>query len=236
MLSLLDGTKLGGIESFTLFENFNPSYSNSLARRGCHSTRIPSAEVSQAVAKASLRLKHLSAAFLVEANDFFNQVETDWAWHNLEWLSLTSALLVPEADPVAQDAMLIGAASAARKMPRLSALEIWTCAPDSAMVFKHQKETVWRSPELTWRATWAFVLRPLVLQAWDSFALQRNGQRHIVHEGLLLSRAGIKTHADAIKQLELARSVISPVSLRQIQLEHEFREGVGCQHAPSTNL
>jgi hypothetical protein len=91
---------------------------------GCDPIRIPTSDVSRAVANASLELEHLSASFMVDASYFFDAREPSWKWPNLTSLALTSRLLAPDESPIEIDNMLRAAAAAAMKMPNLETMEI----------------------------------------------------------------------------------------------------------------
>ncbi|KAL3419964.1 hypothetical protein PVAG01_08463 [Phlyctema vagabunda] len=188
--------------------------------------REPSSRVSRAVANASLTLEHLSASFIADAGQFFDARQPSWQWPNLTWLALTSQVLVPQGHPTELDDMLRAAAAAAMKMPNLETMEIWNGIKGLAMLFKYQRAERGRPAVITWRGTWELTLRPLVLQAWDSVVLSHGGEGHVVVKELLVAGTCIKSHADAICQLKLSRPVIRSVSLRQIQTEQEFHEGV----------
>jgi hypothetical protein len=76
---------------------------------------IPNIDVSRTVAKASLELEHLSAAFIVDASYFFHACVPFWKWPNMTSLALTSQLPSPQESPVRVDKMLQTAASVATK-------------------------------------------------------------------------------------------------------------------------
>lgn len=192
---------------------------------GCDLVRIPSSSVGRAIANASLTLEHLSVSFMVEARHFFDAPKLSWKWPNLTWLALTSRLLVPQERRTELDDMLRAAAATAMKMPNLETMEIWNGKKGLAMLFRYQRPERERPAVITCRGTWELTLRPLVIQAWDSVALRHGGQGHVIVKELLDVDA-VKSHGDAIHHLKLSRSVIRPVSLRQIQMEHLIREGV----------
>ncbi|KAI9045053.1 NuA4 histone acetyltransferase complex catalytic subunit ESA1 [Aspergillus affinis] len=80
----------------------------------CDSIRLPTPDVSWAVAKASLKLEHLSASFIVDASYFFHACcGPSWKWPNMTSLALTSQILTPDESPIEIDSMLQKAAVAA---------------------------------------------------------------------------------------------------------------------------
>ncbi|KAH7370890.1 hypothetical protein BKA65DRAFT_562826 [Rhexocercosporidium sp. MPI-PUGE-AT-0058] len=226
---LFESLSSARLRRLVIFENFNQTYPASCMNwgRGCDPMRIPSSCVGRAVANASLTLEHLSASFIVEASHFFDARELSWTWPNLTWLALTSRLLVPQEErPTELDDMLRAAATAAMKMPSLETMEIWNGEKGLAMLFRYQRPERGQPAVVTLRGTWELTLRPLVVQAWDAVALRHGGQGHIIVKELLDTSVGVKSHADAIRMLNLSKPVIRPVSLRQIQMEHMVREGV----------
>jgi len=58
------------LRKLVLFENFNQQYPLSFTY--CDPIRIPTPDVSRAVADASLQLEHLSASFIIDTSYFFN--------------------------------------------------------------------------------------------------------------------------------------------------------------------
>lgn len=212
------------LRRLVLFENFNQQYPRSFMP--CDPIRIPTSDVSRAVANASLELEHLSASFMVDASYFFHAREPSWKWPNLTSLSLTSRLLAPDESPIEIDDMLRAAAAAAMKMPNLDIIEIWNGQVGLAALFRFQQARGGRPAVMTWRGTWEFALRSPVIQAWEAVALKHRGHRSVIVKELLGAGAVVKCHGDAIHHLQLLTSVVRPVSLRQIRMEHIIHEGV----------
>ncbi|RHZ45012.1 uncharacterized protein CDV56_100434 [Aspergillus thermomutatus] len=212
-----------------LFENFNPQYALAFKGNadGCNPIRIPTSDVSWAVAKASLKLEHLSASFIVDASYFFHACKPSWKWPSLTSLALTSQLLTPDESPIKIDNMLQAAAAVAMKMPNLKSMEIWNGREGLAMLFRYQLTGEGQPAVITWRGTWEFTLRPPVVQAWEAVALEHCGHRSIIIvKELLDAGVVVKSHGDAIHHLKLLNPVIRPLSLQQIQMEHRIRAGV----------
>jgi len=118
------------------------------------------------VALASLKLEHLAASFIVDADHFF-RTKPFWEWPNLISLVLTSSLLGLDEDALEIAAMLEAAAAAAMKMPRLGTLEIWNGRKGLAALFKYQVFGDTRRVVITWRATWNLTMEPSTTQAWE---------------------------------------------------------------------
>ncbi|CAI7606412.1 unnamed protein product [Penicillium glandicola] len=117
----------------------------------CSPIRIPTSDVSWAVAKASLKLEHLSASFIVDASYFFHACEPSWMWPSLTSLALTSQLLTPDESPIEIDNMLQTAAALAMKMPNLKSMEIWNGREGLAVLFRYQLTREGQPVVITWR-------------------------------------------------------------------------------------
>lgn len=226
--SLFESLAARQIRRLVLFENFNQLYPLSFfsSISECDAIRTPAFDVSQAVARASLNLEHLSASFIVDASYFFDAREHSWRWPNLTSLALTSRLLAPDESPVEVDNMLRSAAAAAMKMPKLETMEIWNGREGLAMLFRYQLARGGRPAVITCRGTWEFALRTPVVQAWEGVALKNHGQGCVIVKDLLDDGVVIESHGDAIHHLKLSSLVIRPVSLQQIRMEHRIRKRV----------
>jgi hypothetical protein len=192
---------------------------------GCDPLRITSASVGRALVKASLDLYSLSASFLVDAVDFFEETrERCWKWPNLKSLALTSGLLRPWENPKKLDDMLRAAAATAMEMPNLETMELWNGLEELAMLVKYRRAQLRRPAAIEWKGTWEMTLRDPVIEAWDAVALRHGGGACVAVGKLVVADAPIRSHGDAIRLLGLSRSVIRPVSLRQILREHTIRK------------
>ncbi|CAN8096950.1 unnamed protein product [Discula destructiva] len=184
----------------------------------CGKFRKPASAVSQMVAVASLELEHLSAAFMVDASQFF-ALKPLRTWPNLTSLMLTSRLLVTDATSHEIGVMLRAAAAAAMGMPKLQTMKIWNGRKGSATLFKYQSSEDSRQATITWRSTLRFGLLPDVIKNWKAVALQLGDYPlDLVEEWL--DEAAIQSHGDAIHYLTL-NEVIRPVSLQQIRKEQK---------------
>ncbi|KAI1096932.1 hypothetical protein F5B19DRAFT_499121 [Rostrohypoxylon terebratum] len=208
------------LRRLVLFENFNQIYPRSYP--GCKPFRIPDRRCSKWIAIVSLQLDHLSASFIVDASYFFDARKPSWEWPNLTSLALTSRLLTPDEGSSGIDSLLRAAAAAAMKMPKLQIMEIWNGREGLAALFRYQVTGGRYPPVLTWKATWALTLQPSMVQLWEAAASKHGGSRSIrvVHE--VLPNNIIGSHGDALRILEPLNTVIRPISLQQIEIEHQF--------------
>lgn len=209
-----------------LFENFDQRYLPSLPR--CEPLRTADPVVAESVARASRGLKHLSAAFIVDADNFFLSAigNPTWAWPNLASLALTSRDLAPEAREVHVNGMLIAAAVAARQMPVLETVEIWNGREGLAGLFRFRSARRGRTAGISWRGTWDLVLGKEVIQAWEAVAHEYRRAELVVVNEEVLDASKIRFHGDAIHHLGIEAQVVRPVSLYQMRMERDVREAV----------
>ncbi|KAF4464872.1 hypothetical protein FALBO_8304 [Fusarium albosuccineum] len=183
----------------------------------------------KSIASASLRLENLSASFIADASYFFDACQPSWEWPNLTSIVLTSRLLTPKKSGTDRiNEMLQAAAAAASKMPKLQVMEIWNGRQGLAMVFRYRSggsgKPGGQPAVVTRRGTWEFILQPSVIQAWQAVAVKHQDIGPVFVDEVL-DRDTVKSHGDAIHYLELSGSVIRPVSLQQIRIEHQIVEG-----------
>ena len=144
----------------------------------------PSHRIGRRLAKGSNQLAVINVAFLVEAADFFSTVaclptETH-TWPQLTTLILTSAMLTPTAAFAAVEQVLLAAATAAQRMPKLSEFELWNASQRKACRFsvtlppKASTSEDGRGPNvhLKLSSTWPLeaVLTEEVVRAWQKVA------------------------------------------------------------------
>lgn len=230
--TLLKSLASSQLRKLVLFEDFNQQYPDCFINFNFPGTipfeliRTPTFDLSRTVANTSLKLEHLSASFMVEAEYFFYAREPSWEWPNLTSLALTSQLLAPDESPANIDNMLQAAAAAAMKMPNLETMEIWNGREGLAMLFRyHRSIGSTQPPVITWRGTWEFAMQAPAIRAWEAVALKHRGCGSVIVKELL-DVGVIQSHGDAIHHLKFSSTVIRPVSLRQIRMEHRIRVGV----------
>ncbi|KAH6980864.1 hypothetical protein BKA56DRAFT_486039 [Ilyonectria sp. MPI-CAGE-AT-0026] len=229
--TLLNSLASGQLRKLVLFEDFNEQYPDRfreylfLQISSTESIRTPSFNLSRTVANTSLKLEHLSASFMVDAEYFFYAREPSWEWPNLTSLALTSKLLAPKENPENIDNMLQEAAAAAMKMPNLETMEIWNGRKGLAMLFRYQQPMEsWQPSVITLRGTWEFAMQAPTIRAWEAVANKHHGCGSVIVKEFL-DFGVIQSHGDAIHHLKLSSTVIRPVSLRQIRMEHRIRVG-----------
>lgn len=177
-------------------------------------------------AEASLKLRHFSGAFIVEADQFLSCRKSSWEWENLKSLVLTSQLLAPESARTDIEQMLKDAAAAANKMPRLDTFEIWNGTEALATLFQYQSNRGQTNATLTWRSTWELSMPTWtsVVQAWQAVTHRHGARGLTVRTEKLDIHDKLDSHGDAIHYLRLSAPVLRPVSLQQIRVEHNIHQ------------
>jgi hypothetical protein len=190
----------------------------------------------KALSQSSRFLENLSAAFLVDAKDFFvnfwptNQQNSNVIpWENLRKLALTSRLLHPEIGRGKINKLLMAAARAAAFMPKLEVMEIWNGGEGHACLFRYSNEA--GEPNITWASNWGInvQLDHNVVYYWAN--LPRHTQRP--HGSLTIAvnrlprrREQVKTYATTIRYLKLRSSVLDLISDYQLSWE-EYNHSKG---------
>ncbi|KAH6617007.1 hypothetical protein F5144DRAFT_380590 [Chaetomium tenue] len=168
--------------------------------------------IGAAFASLSLSLEQLSAAYMVNAEDFFGACLPTWTWEHLQSLALTSALLHPMGNPDEISALLSSAAATALRMPRLCSLVVWNRREDNACAFVYRHRGLNKGgPSITWRGTWNLEVTPAVEEAWQAVASQKASPLELEIEKEDIE-GEVQSHADAISRLALPCFVVVPIS------------------------
>jgi hypothetical protein len=178
----------------------------------------------------------LSAAFLVDAEDFFanlwptnEQNSNVIPWENLRKLALTSRLLHPEIGRGKINKLLMAAGRAAAFMPKLEVMEIWNGGEGHACLFRYSNDA--GEPKITWACNWGSNVQwdHNVVHCWAN--LPRHGQ--YPHGNLTTAvnrlrrgRKQVKTYATTIRYLKLRSSVLDLISDYQLFWE-EYNHSKG---------
>jgi hypothetical protein len=212
------------MKRMTIFEDLNETYI-SVNSTGLHETldaepiRTTSTQVTKELAKASLSLQHLSAAFIIDASQFWEVCQSNWVWEQLQTLSLTSRDLVPHKEPKDINRLIFSAAQAIKKMPKLQIIELWNGGQGHAAVFRYKSVKVGGCAKIAWRGSWNLKFETRVVTAWENVTGARHaGYLQIRNE--LLRPSQIRSHGEAVLILELETEVACPVSIQQIHREH----------------
>ena len=212
-----------GLKTISVFEDFDEKLLGIFQRQGGLSSyihpdpvRVPLPAVGAAFAARSRQLESLSVAFIADARHFFNGCQPQWRWDNLQSLALTSRLMTPTSCAGDINNLLQDAGKAALCMPKLQRMTLWNGAKGEACAFVYSK----KDASIIWRGTWQMKLELHVVQAWEQVARMDtvNGLRGLQIETILLD-CDIRSHGDAVYHLNL-RSVLDPVSLKQIRMEN----------------
>lgn len=171
------------------------------------------------LAGRAANLKHLSVSFLSDAMDCL-KFPAD-AFPNLQSLAITSQEHLQPADRTV-GRILLEAATAVTKLPKLQIMELWSCEDGDAAIFRYEaRESVRarRACELTWRSSWPVTKATIgadVMKAWEHTAQQASRQLSFTMDPL---PDGPYTHYAAIlRHLKLRELILDPVSAMQVRV------------------
>lgn len=207
------------LKRLTLFEDFNEDFNGAFQGDTIlhgELVRTANPSVGAALAKTSLFLERLSASFLIDAEGFFQAYQPGWIWKDLVSLALTSRLLNSTEDPAEINNMLHAAGVAARNMPKLRIMEIWSGGRWHASVFRYHATDDFTT--VTWHSVWNLRLESRVIETWKAAALEYS-RHELCVEVYRMPSGNIQSYGDAIDHLKLKQQVLHPVSLHQIRME-----------------
>lgn len=180
------------------------------------------------LARSSHNLEELYAANNVDAFHFFYAFHPQAApsqkrwmvWRNLKYLSLTTEHLSPASK--LSGLVLLSAARAAERMPKLKIMELWNCwsRRGIACIFRFRRGETEASIELvsTWHAS-------VPAEAQESWARVAAAHRPFAMrcEVRQWDPGFIDGDYSVLQHLELVERMLHPVSLRQIAREDQRR-------------
>lgn len=94
-------------------------------------------------------------------------------------------------------------------------MELWNGAEGHAAFFRYKSKL----PSITWKASWRLELEHRVVAAWQGVA-EGGLNRNLQIQNELLMSSQVKSHGDAVLNLDLEIEVACPVSIQQIHREH----------------
>ncbi|RDL35210.1 uncharacterized protein BP5553_07141 [Venustampulla echinocandica] len=210
------------LTNLILFEDFNEDFIFANMKERGHNgerERICCPALGAVLAQRSLSHENLSASFLIDAKDFLKACPPGGIWPKLTSLALTSPLLSSNSSLEDINNLVLAAASAAYKMPKLQTMELWNGGKRHAFLFRYH--TTDNHTTISWHGTWNLNLKPHVIEAWREVALKYAAQELRIEKGKILDCNIINSHGAAIHQLKLKIQVVHPVSLSQIRGEAE---------------
>lgn len=184
---------------------------------------------SRALARSSHHLEELYAANNVDAFQFFHAFhpeappsERRWmVWKDLKYLSLTTQHLSPRNG----DLLLLMAARAAERMPKLEVMELWNCwsRRGIAAIFRFKRGETEASIELV--STWSpgLTFSETTKAAWTRVATAKRPLPLRVTEERYPDSGWIDGDYSVLRKLELVGRMLHPVSLKQIAREDQRR-------------
>lgn len=195
--------------------------------------------VAKSLFERSLKLKKISVAFQVDADDFFHAhyrassaAGTPVVWPDMTSICLTSDSFDPGRDHAELYAkeLLVSAAAAAIAMPDLRDMEIWNVTESGsngkmAGVFRYHRSSLGpvSVANISWLGNFDVKLSERTLEAWERVAEQHTGNRLIVgrHEVEDDGSRQLERQGDGIEWLGLRaqNQVLTPLSLFQMRTE-----------------
>ncbi|KAF3800290.1 hypothetical protein GCG54_00007737 [Colletotrichum gloeosporioides] len=226
------------ITDVSVYEDNNESYAQRIAGVD-RLLRVPNASLGIQLAEASQNLTKLSVAFMVEAEDFFDECcgKEAFRWPHLDSLALTSRLLARDDDKAILE-MLKKAARVAERMVNLKTMAIWFGTEHTACCFAYHLRS--GHSRITWQGTKSLVDDTKLIRLWTIVAWKQDASFDgFVQEGLsdigwklnstyfaglagqLNSARELKSHGHAAFLFgdTLPADVIDPLSLWQMQQE-----------------
>ena len=122
------------------------------------------------------------------------------------------------------NALLHAAGMTALRMPKLHTMVLWNGIKGSAFAFIYRVDR--GAAYLTCGGTWKLAEEQLssdVLDLWERVTLESHSCiLRVARQDEIISSSVVRSHGDAIHLLDLPCQVVTPVSLWQIQKEHEI--------------
>ncbi|KAL3419132.1 hypothetical protein PVAG01_09354 [Phlyctema vagabunda] len=197
--SLITRSLPSTLRELFIFEDFNKLLHPE------RSTKRANPSLGRALSKSSRFLENLSAAFLVDAEDFFANLRPS----NQQSLNIGRAKI---------NRLLIAAGRAAAFMPKLEIMEIWNGGEEHACIFRYRNGT--KEPKITWKCNWSRRVRldPNVVNCWADLP-RHGGNLTAVVDRIRRPPKLVKTHSTAIRYLQTRRAIVDPISGCQLFLE-----------------
>ncbi|KAH6886436.1 hypothetical protein B0T10DRAFT_576259 [Thelonectria olida] len=213
------------VRHFSMFEDSSELMNPDLPEDRCD------VDLSVQLSDSSRSMETLSAAFAVDADYFFWDFRLDkdgllerqpnlTHWENLKTLALTCRALHSDFVQESIDESLMSAGRAARYMPKLEVMEIWYAQDGDMSLFRFTCED--GKPKIAFRHNWTtrkFEFDEEVIQAWAGSMKHRGRLTHAVHE-LRREEGWRDSYYVAVPHLQLADSVLDPISRYQLAWEH----------------
>ncbi|KLP18314.1 uncharacterized protein LW94_6195 [Fusarium fujikuroi] len=217
--SLIHDGMPGHIEKLLIFEDPNSELVSAMHRdpllnQVIDDSMTAGAEVVRALVLRSCDLKYLSVAFMVDAQQFLDSLQSTHHCHKLRSLTLTASILQRESQPRQIASFLSNASMLPREMKQLERFILWNSKRGEACAVIYHRDRSSEQATLTWRGTWHFELDYGVVESWekvDSDLILRIENQEL--------EAIVKQHGDALYHLRLPEEIIDPISARQLRQE-----------------
>lgn len=215
MRSLLKNNLPNSVKTVSVFEDKAEAYSRWGVIAPFHKS-LRLLGITWEFALRSIRLEHLSVAFMIEADHFLATCQQiDNVWDRLESLALTSDTLSDGGGLAKISKLLRLAARTALSMPKLRSLVLWNGTVGEACKFSYDR----KSASITWEGTWDVTLGDAVIADWESVVQEHRDRRESLVVRKKMISAPVDSHVHAIELLQLPARVIDPISLSSMKRE-----------------
>lgn len=188
------------------------------------------AMVSNQLLTASYGLEQLSIVSLIDAAQFYRasndlnptfkdaDPNTQPTWPHLRELALTAKDLKPDSE-IKASALILAAARAAKRMPKLQVLELWNHDDGDMAVLRYYRTDDMPHGELFWLDTWGSRIERKCVKAWDEVVSLHSNGRQALFACRNQFRAKAKTSRCILRHLHLEDLIIHEVSRSQVENE-----------------
>ncbi|ROV90235.1 hypothetical protein VMCG_10242 [Cytospora schulzeri] len=212
------------LKRVSIFEHFGAFDQND-----AWDTRIRFPFLAHGLRRLSTNLEELSVSFSADARDFFDPYIKHGGlrnpqWTNLRWLTLTSRFMTEVAFPDEINNMLRGAGLAAKDMPALQAMEIYSATKWDAGVFRYL--IVNNTGIISWTSTWEHKIPLAVKTAWRLVALQHTRRELYVFDEVKLPGYPMGPEGFIHSELATREMVLHPISSAEMMGERHVPDPV----------
>ncbi|ROV93055.1 hypothetical protein VSDG_07339 [Cytospora chrysosperma] len=214
------------LKRVSIFEHFGAFDQND-----AWDTRIRFPFLAHGLRRLSYNLEELSVSFSADARDFFDPYinikpggPRQPQWKNLRWLTLTSRFMTEVAFPDEVNNMLRGAGLAAKDMPVLQAMELYSATKWDAGVFRYL--VVNNTGIISWTSTWEHKMPLAVKTMWRQVALQHTRQEPYIFDEVKLPGYPMGPEGFIHSELATREMVLHPISSAEMMGERHVPDPV----------
>lgn len=194
-------------------------------------TRVRFPFLAHGLRRLSTNLEELSVSFSADARDFFEPylnikpgVPRNPPWNNLRWLTLTSRFMTEVAFPDEVNNLLRAAGLAAKDMPALQAMELYSATQWDAAVFRYL--VVNNTGIVSWTSTWEHKIPLSVKVVWKQASLQHTRQEPYFFDEMKLPGYEMGPEGFIHSELATRELVLHPISSADMMKERHIPDPV----------